>query len=336
MNPGAHNEQFVAADDGSTHEKRSRIEAIVRDVEEEIAKFSSGSLEPLWRERETMEKYFPSADELEKLPQEDRASLLRLIGRVSAALKLGVSAGSTEWTEAFARENDAVFTHAGTRDELEPMLRKLATLVALHIAAEKNSNMYGNADRRQDELNDALFAVLETKNDARSIEALANPFHFVESEPYYIPTRDKEGNFSLQEKRMGALVVDGKNSVVDYEGKTLRLAEFNRGFIHDRMLLRDGRNYFGGLPEFPKEIADLKPGDHVEFLYQLPLGPEHVFPCEYLGTNAADLEKQYGLAFRPFAKELLMLRVRGKESERAGEEVELPYRDIKAIRSRTH
>ncbi|MDO8521302.1 MAG: hypothetical protein Q7S52_04255 [bacterium] len=126
--------------------------------------------------------------------------------------------------------------------------------------------------------------------------------------------------------------MDGKDSLIDDEGKTLKLFEFNVGFTQEKMLLRDGRNCFGGPLELPKEIADLNHGDDVELRYQLPFGGESLFLCEYLGSNEKALEGKYGAAFRPYAKELLTLRVRRKDAGHEGEETEVPYRDIASIR----
>lgn len=336
MAPSSPNEQFAVEEAAPAYEKQARIDAVIIDIKEKIAKFSSGPLQPLWREKKELEKHFPSLGEIEALAPEDRGVLLRFVGRVSAALKSGSLAGSKEWIAACARECSDVVEYALSKDELGPSLEKLQTLVALHIAAEKNTNTYGNPWRHQEELNNALIDALETKRDTSSVEAITNPFSFVEGETYYVPTRDKAGNFSLQEKRIGAVIVDGKNSVIDHGGETWKLSEFNVSFTQEKLLLRDGRNYFGGLPGIPKEVADLKPDNHVEIVFRPSPGNSGlVFPCKYLGSNERELEQRYGAAFRPFAKELLSLRIGREDAEYVGEETEVSYRDIKSIHLRT-
>ena len=325
-------ERSLAEETASDQEKPSRIEATVRDVEEKIEKFSKGPVRTLFREKEVTAQYLPSLTELEELPPKDREALLRFIGRTSAALKSGSTAGSKEWLVAFAQECDDVFTRTATKSGTVLLLEKFETFIALHIAAERNSNSYGNPWRYQEEWNNMLIDALETKKDGGAVEALVNPFRFVEEERYYVPAWDKKGNFSLQEKHIGAVIVDGKDSLIDCEGKTLSLFEFNVGFVQEKMLLRDGRNYFGGLPGLPKELADLRHGDNMELHYQLPFGGESLFLSQFLGSNEKTLEEKYGAAFRPYAKELLMLHIRRKDAGHNGEEAEVPYRDIASIR----
>ncbi|MDO8521303.1 MAG: hypothetical protein Q7S52_04260 [bacterium] len=137
-------EQSLIAETASDQEKLSRIEAIVRDVEEKIKKFSDGPIHTLFREKEVTAQYLPSLVELEELPQEDREALLRFVGRTSTALKSGRTAGSKEWLTAFAQECDAISVGTTTKSVVAPLLEKFNMLIALHIAGEKNSNSYGN------------------------------------------------------------------------------------------------------------------------------------------------------------------------------------------------
>lgn len=264
-----------------------------------------GKISLLLRAKEKIPNYIPSPEEFLQLAPKDQSLALELLGRYNFGL-YSMNNARKSWADAVGHECEEISSGAENSDKLATVVDRLAELSGLYIATEDDTNTYGDKERFQDVYEDSLVEMLAKSGSKEGVEKIINPFHLKKGDVMYRPKWEDREQI-LQRIELGEVVFDGKDSVVDIGGETVMLRQLNFELGTRQLILRDGSSYFGGM-KYDNPLAGIEKNAQIKFSYNLPTG-EIVYKCQYLGTNEDELRGQYGEAYYPYLKKMLVVKV---------------------------
>jgi hypothetical protein len=255
---------------------------------------------------------FSIAHQLLTLPDEDRDAASEFYGRTSAATLTGNPAFYQKvWAERYGRECEKFLSQSTSPANLQKVADKVTELAAFHLVRENDTNMTGfswdfERDLRQKIADSLAREHAPNSETPAAVESIFNPFHLKKGMVVYRPELHARG-LELKEIPIHDIVVDGKDSMIDSEGKTLDLETINRQLAHGTLMLRDGSNYFGGIES---KLPQYKKGEMISMTAHNPLHEDSTFDVEYMGTNENELHEKFGYAFIPYSHQLLEVKYR--------------------------
>lgn len=224
-----------------------------------------------------------------------------------------------EWAKKIEQECQALIAHSHKYEieSVTSITKKIAEFSELLMASDINTNSAGSGTGRQKAMKEYFGEYLKSANDREAYKALYNPFHLEQGTVLFQPKSEGRWSFSLEEVRLGDIVIDGKDSAVDIAGETIPIESINRDLACGNLMLRDGSNILGA-PDKIFEVPKIEAGQKTKITFlPNPVQQDNSHIVEFLGTNEDELRERYGDAYLPFVKRLLIVRFRfeGKETE---------------------